>query len=170
MTIIAQRLAPPVLDLGLDTRLALVDAAMTVRLDEAAVAFEVNTAHLPGADPIPHIAEAVPLPLAPTLPSPYSTPVADLLHRARGRLAADGWCRDNLYDDQGAICPVRAIRLEAHGALDLADDACVLLLETIRQHFPDAETIPNWNASLTSATPVLAAFGRAAAVAHTRRK
>ncbi|MFF0166790.1 DUF6197 family protein [Streptomyces prasinus] len=147
--------------LNLETRLALVDAAMSVRLDEAAVAFEVNTAHLPGADPIP-------LRLTPTAaPNPYRTPIAGLLHRARIRLETSGWCRDALYDESGAVCPIRAIRLEAAGR-DQAHDACVLLLDAIQADFPGAETIPSWNADQTSPTPVLHAFDRAANHAHNR--
>ncbi|KYK14263.1 MULTISPECIES: DUF6197 family protein [Streptomyces] len=166
MTITAQRLAPAVLDL--DARLALVDAAMTVRLDQAAIVFEVNTAHLPGADPIPHIAQTLPPALTPAAePSPYQTPIADLLHRARQRIATDGWCRDNLFDESGAVCPIRGIRLEAHGDRHLADDACVYLLDRIQDQFADAETIPSWNAALTSAAPVLLALDRAAHHAHT---
>jgi hypothetical protein len=162
------RPAPPVLDL--DARLALIDAAMGVRLDQAAVAFEVNTAHLPGSDPVPHIAETVPLPLTPAAaPSPYRTPIADLLHRARLRIETDGWCRDNLFDESGAVCPIRAIRLEARGDRRLADDACVYLLDRVQADFADAETIPSWNASQTSAAPVLLAFDRAAHHAHTHQ-
>ncbi|MGV9588249.1 DUF6197 family protein [Streptomyces tendae] len=161
------RPAPPVLDL--DARLALVDAAMSVRLAEAAVAFEVNTAHLPGADPIPHIVEA-PLPAPAAAPSPYRTPLADLLYRARMRIETDGWCRDAVFDESGAVCPIRAIRLEARGDRDLAHDACVALLDAIQQQFADAETIPSWNAQQTAVGPVLAAFDRATHHAHTRNQ
>jgi hypothetical protein len=158
---------PPVLDL--DARLALVEAAMTLRLAEAAVAFEVNTAHLPGADPIPRIAEPLPHPPA-VAPSPYRTPLADLLHRARLRIEADGWCRDAAYDKFGAVCPIRAIRLEARGDRDLAHDACVALLDAIQRQFAGAETIPSWNAQQTSGGPVLAAFDCAASRAHARNQ
>ncbi|WP_282084024.1 DUF6197 family protein [Streptomyces tendae] len=164
-TATAVRPAPPVLDL--DARLALVDAAMTVRLAEAAVAFEVNTAHLPVADPIPHIAEA-PLPAPAATPSPYRTPLADLLHRARLRIETDGWCRDAVFDESGAVCPIRAIRLEARGDRDLAHDACVTLLDAIQDHFADADTIPSWNAQQTSAGAVLRAFDRAVSRSHTQ--
>lgn len=159
--------APPALDL--DARLAAVEAAMTVRLDEAAVAFEVNTAHLPGADPIPHIAE-VPLPAPAATPSPYRTPLADLLHRARLRIETAGWCRDAVFDESGAVCPIQAIRLEARGDRDLAHDACVTLLDAIQDQFADAETIPSWNRQQTSPGPVLAAFDRATRNAHTRNQ
>ncbi|WP_079104840.1 DUF6197 family protein [Streptomyces prasinopilosus] len=147
--------------LDLETRLALVDAVMSVRLDEAAVAYEVRTAHLPGADPV--------LPrLTPTAaPNPCRTPIAGLLHRARTRLETGGWCRDALYDESGAVCPIRAIRLEAAGR-DQTHDACVLLLDAIQQAFPGAETIPSWNAAQTSPAPVLRAFDRATDHAHNR--
>ncbi|GHC39594.1 hypothetical protein GCM10010348_78670 [Streptomyces anthocyanicus] len=165
-TATAVRPAPPVLDL--DARLALVEAAMSVRLAEAAVAFEVNTAHLPAADPIPHIAEALP---APTVaPSPYRTPLVDLLHRARLRIETDGWCRDAVFDESGAVCPIRAIRLEARGDRDLAHDACVALLDAIQDNFADAETIPSWNRQQTNVRPVLAAFDRATHRAHARNR
>jgi hypothetical protein len=154
----------PVLDL--DARLALVEAAMSVRLAEASVAFEVNTAHLPGADPIPHIAETLPTPDA--APSPYRAPLADLLHRARLRIETVGWCRDAVFDETGAVCPIQAIRLEARGDRDLAHDACVALLDAIQDQFAHAETIPSWNAQQASASPALRAFDRAARHAHTR--
>ena len=156
----------PVAQLDLEARLALRLADMNVRIDQADVAFEVNTAHIPGADPIPEITG--PLRLTPTAaPSPYSTPIVGTLHRARIRLERDGWCRDSLYNEAGAICPIRAIRLEANSRRE-ADDACVLLLDAIQRDFPSAETIPSWNAEQTSAAPVLLAFNRATELAHAR--
>ncbi|MFF7329679.1 hypothetical protein [Streptomyces sp. NPDC008150] len=152
--------------LNLDARMALRLADMTARLDQAAVAFEVNTAHLPGADPIPEI--AAPTRLIPTsAPCPYRTSMAGLLWRSRQRIEADGWCRDAIFDEAGAICPIRAIRLEAATRWQ-ADDACVLLLESIRRNFPNAETIPSWNAEQPNARPVLIEFGRAVELAHAR--
>lgn len=166
MTNTITRAAPAAL--GLEARLALVDAAMTVRLEQAALAIDINTAHLPGADTIPHIADTPPLPLTPApAPSPYSTPIADLLHRARIRLETDGWCRDALFDASGAVCPIRAIRLEAT-TRGQADDACVLLLDVIQADHAWAETIPSWNAEQTSPAPVLRAFDQATRHAHTR--
>jgi len=139
---------------------------MAGRLDEAAVAFEVNTAHISSADPIPE--RTAPLRLTPAAtPCPYNTPIAATLHRARIRLETDGWCRDNLFDESGAICPIRAIRLEAASRRE-ADDACVLLLDAIRRDFATAETIPSWNAAQTSAAPVLLYLGRAVQLAHAR--
>ncbi|UPZ27665.1 hypothetical protein MUK60_07435 [Streptomyces sp. LRE541] len=154
---------PPVLDLS--ARLAAVDAAMAVRLDEANVAFGVNTAYIPAAPPVEITA---PLPLTPVAaPDPHTTPIAGLLHRAAARIVRDGWCRDAIYDDAGAVCPIRAIRLEA-GSRREADDACVLLLDVIQDELPDVPTIPSWNATQTSAAPVLAALDRAARTAANR--
>lgn len=145
--------------LSFDERLALAALAVDAR---------INTTPLDLAEVI-RMPEAAPLPLTPTAaPCPYSTPIAGLLHRARQRLEADGWCRDNLFDEQGAICPIRAIRLEASSRGD-ADDACVLLLDIIQRDFDaNAETIPSWNAAQAGPATVLRAFDRAAAFAHAR--
>lgn len=150
-------------ELDLDARMALAAAVMAERCTLAVLAVDINTAHIP--IDAPEI--TAPLPLTPTLaPNPYSTPIAGLLHRARIRLETDGWCRDALYDEQGAICPIRAIRLEAASRYQ-ADDACVLLLDSIQRDF-QAETIPSWNRQQTSPAPVLIAFDRAAQLAHAR--
>ncbi|MGY1579163.1 DUF6197 family protein [Streptomyces sp. MN13] len=152
-------------ELDLEARLALVGATMSIRLDEAAVAYEVRTAHIPSADPIPEI--TAPLPLTPTpAPSSYSTPIAALLHRARMRIATVGWCQSAAFDEAGAVCPIHAIRQEA-ASRGQADDACVLLLESIRQQFSD-ETIPAWNARQPGSAPVLLQLDRAAALADSR--
>ncbi|MER5875483.1 hypothetical protein ABT119_06080 [Streptomyces sp. NPDC001910] len=152
--------AAPVVDF--EALLALRLAEMDGRCRTAVLAVDINSAHI--AVETPEI--TAPLRLTPTLaPNPYTTPMADLLQRARRRMVADGWCRDAIFDDQGAVCPIRAIRLEAHGDRRLADDACVLLLDAIQQHW-QAETIPSWNARQTSIAPVLLAFDRAADLAH----
>lgn len=160
--------SPPAPALDLDARLALLSVEMDARLAEAAVAFEVNTAHIASADPIPAIAEVVPL--APTLAPaacPYDTPIAATLWRARLRIETDGWSTEAAVDEQGARCPIGAIRIEAADR-HTADDACILLLDVIQQHFVDAETIPSWNGEQTSPAPVLLQLGRAAELAHTR--
>ncbi|MCT9092874.1 hypothetical protein N4G70_28975 [Streptomyces sp. ASQP_92] len=150
--------------LTLDNRLALVALTMDDRLAQAAVAFEVNTHHIPAAPPIeitiPHLPQTA-------VPCPHSTPIAALLHRARIRIETDGWCRNALHDDQGAICPVRAIRLEAASRSE-ADDACALLLERIQRDFRNAATVPSWNAQQPSAAPVLLVFEQAAELADSR--
>ncbi|WP_406122984.1 hypothetical protein OHQ89_12480 [Streptomyces canus] len=166
-TIHAPASPPPVLDL--DARLALLGPEMDARLNEAALAFAINTAHIAGADPVPDIADVVPL--TPTLApaaNPYDTPLAALLHRARVHIETHGWLQGGLREDHGTRrCPMGALRIEAIDRRD-ADDACVLLLEAIQADFPTAETIPSWNDAQTSPAPVLLYLDRAAQLAHTR--
>jgi hypothetical protein len=122
--------APPTL--SFDERLALAVLAVDAR---------INTEPLDLADVIRGPVE---VPTAPTL-QPYRTPIAALLHRAQTRLLNDGWCADRLRDEQGARCLIGAIRAEA-GSRREADDACVLLLDIVRNEFdPSAETIASWN-------------------------
>lgn len=170
-TTLAPASPPPALDL--DARLALLDVIMTARLDQAAVAFEVNIAHI-AAEALPET--TAPLPLTPTLAptpqlSPYSTPIAALLHRAHTYIATRGLLRGVLRDDndvEGARCPIGAIRYEARGNRWQADDACVLLLEAIQRDFPDAETVPSWVDAQTSPAPVLLYLDRASQLAAGR--
>lgn len=166
-TTLAPASPPPALDL--DARLALLDALMTVRLDQAAVAFEVNTAHIEGADPISAVADVVPL--TPTLPPPvcpYETPVAALLWRARVRIETDGWARQ-LRDDQAmARCPAGAIEIEASTASEDAS-ARRLLFEAIQRDFPQAESIPSWNDAQADARLPLLYLDRAAQLAGARQ-
>jgi hypothetical protein len=152
--------------LDLDARLAMVGAVMDERLALANIAFEVDTAHIPAAEPVPEV--TAPLPLTPTAaPCPYPTPVAATLHRARLRLEAGGWCSGQLRDEQGAACLIGAIRTEApnRGA---ADDACVILLEAIRRDFPTADTVPSWNDNQRDPRLPARYLDRAAELAHNR--
>ncbi|MET7687998.1 hypothetical protein ABZT06_08455 [Streptomyces sp. NPDC005483] len=162
----------PAPELDLDTRLVLLNIEMDARLKQAAIAFEVNTAHLPGADPIPDIPTVLPLvPVSAPALCPYDTPLAALLWRARHYIATRGLLRGALRDDsniEGARCPIGALRYEAGANRHLADDACVLLLDVIQAEFADAETIPSWVDAQTSPAPVLACMGRAAELAHSR--
>jgi hypothetical protein len=158
--------SPPELDL--DARMTLLNVEMDARLNRAAVAFEVNTAHIPGADPVP--ASTTTVPLTPTLAPaacPYNTPIAATLWRARGRIETDGWLQGARRDEAGARCPDGAIRYEAASSYE-AVDALVVLLEAIRRDFPDTDTVPSWNDAQTSPAPVLLQLGRAAELAHTR--
>jgi hypothetical protein len=128
-------------ELDLDARLALVGLAMDDRLDRAAVAYEVNTAHIPASPrveiTIPHLPQTA-------IPCPYRTPIAAILWHARGHLEQRGWCRDALSDDQGAICLMEAVQLAAPGS-DLVWPALGLLLEVIRREIRDAESVPDAN-------------------------
>jgi hypothetical protein len=156
--------AAPV-ELDLDARLAMVGALMDERLALANIAFEVDTACIEGADPIPEV--TAPPRLTPTLaPCPYSTPIATTLHQARIRLETDGWCTGQLRDTDGAACLIGVIRVVA-GSRGEADDACVLLLEAIRRDF-NVETIPAWNDAQRDPRLPLLYLDRAAALAHAR--
>jgi hypothetical protein len=153
-------------ELDLDARLALVGALMDERLALANIEFEVDTAHLSAADPIPAVI-APPLVQPTAVPCPYNTPVAATLHRARIRLETAGWCIGQLRDEQGATCLMGAIRAEAStGAA--ADDACTVLLEAIRRQFHDADTVPSWNDAQRSPRLALLYLDRAAALADSR--
>lgn len=156
----------PAPDIDLDTRLVLLNIEMDARLEEAAVAFEVNTASLSGAGP--DIAEVVPLtPVSAPAVCPYDTPLAALLWRARVHIETHGWLRGALREDDGTRrCPIGAIRIQAASRWQ-ADDACVLLLDVIQADLP-FDTIPQFNDSQTSPTPVLHYLDRAAATAHRR--
>lgn len=155
MTATRTRPAPAVLDL--DVRLALTEAAMSGRLDEAAVAFEVNTAHLPATE----VELTAPTPAA--AGPAYDTPIADLLQRAHHRLRADGWTTGQQRTPDGAMCLVGAIRAEDHAGH--ADRACAHLLEVIRQQRPDTPTVPAWNDQQTNASTVLCTLAHAARTA-----
>jgi hypothetical protein len=153
--------AAPV-ELDLDARLAEVGAIMTGRLDQAAVAFEVNTAHIPAEPPveitIPHLPQTA-------IPAPYSTPIAALLHRARIRIETDGWYQGGLREGDRR-CLIGAIRIEA-ASRHQADDASTLLLDVIHREF-GGDTVPSWNDAQTSPRLVILALGRAAELAHAR--
>ncbi|MFH8698982.1 DUF6197 family protein [Streptomyces chartreusis] len=133
--------------LTLEERLTLIDAAMTVHLDDAKVAFDVNTAHIETgsvdlADVITVPVDAEPAPL----PDLYPTPVAALLQRAHHRLLTGGWCKDALIDENGSRCMLGSLRTEAGGDRDLEADAAALLLDTIRRDFgDDVDSVPSFN-------------------------
>ncbi|MFB6961165.1 hypothetical protein ACFCYB_30205 [Streptomyces sp. NPDC056309] len=149
----SRRQAPPAVapvdaGLSLEARLAAVDAAMTVRLDEAAVAYEVRTALIP-TTPV-DVADVVTVPLTLTLQPPapptYTTPIAGLLERAHHRMETDGWCAGALRDEQGAVCLLGAIRAEAGGDRGLEADAARIVLDAIRRRFgDDIDSIPGFN-------------------------
>ncbi|MFB7294157.1 DUF6197 family protein [Actinacidiphila glaucinigra] len=138
--------APPGGVLSFEARLAAADAAMSVALDRAAVAYEVNTAHIPtGPVDLADVITTAPV----TDPPPidlYPTPVAGLLQRAHHRLLTDGWCTGALVNEQGARCLLGAIRREAAGDHRLERDAIEVLLDAIRRRFgTDVESVPDFN-------------------------
>jgi hypothetical protein len=164
-----QAAAPPA-ELTLEERLALVNAEMTARLDEAAVAYEVNTAHIP-TEPV-DLADVVTGPLdtghAP-LPDLYPTPVAALLQRAHHRLLTGGWCKDALVDEDGARCMLGAIRIEARGDRGLEANAVSVLLDAIRRKFgDDVDSVPGFNDSWSGGRVPIRMVDQAAHLADAR--
>lgn len=159
--------APPTA-LSLEERMAFVNAAMTVRLEEAAVAYEVNSAHIP-IEPV-DLADVVTLPLTPTLqpPTPYPTPVAALLQRAHHRLLTGGWCTGALVDAEGARCLYGAIHIEARGDQSLESRGLEVLMDAIRRKFVDVDSVPSFNDGFTSGRIPMRMLDQAADLADTR--
>ncbi|MEU9444648.1 hypothetical protein AB0D42_27955 [Streptomyces sp. NPDC048304] len=153
--------APPALTL--DEKLALKSLEMDGLLNEAAIEFEVNTAHI---ELYPLAEITIPQTPQTAIPAPYSTPLAALLHRARVRIQADGWTRGACRDEDGRRCLIGAIQAEA-ASRHQADDACALLLDIVRREF-GGDTVPSWNDAQTSPRPVLLALGRTADHADAR--
>ncbi|MGA5207926.1 DUF6197 family protein [Streptomyces variegatus] len=161
--------------LSLDARLAAVEAAMSVRLDEAAVAHEVRTAHIE-TTPV-DLADVITVPLTPTLqppPQPSTphlgpTPVAALLERAHARMEADGWCAGALTDESGAVCLLGAIRKEAGGDRGLEADAASVVLDAIRRRFgDDVDSVPSFNDAHGSGRIPARMLGEAASMADAK--
>ncbi|MYU23515.1 hypothetical protein GTY84_17215 [Streptomyces sp. SID8352] len=164
-----QAAAAPPTALTLEERLTLVDMEMTARLNEAAVAHAVNTAHIP-TGPV-DLGDVVTVPLTPTLqpPAAYPTPVAALLQRAHHRLLTGGWCSGALVDEDGARCMLGAIRAEARGDSGLETDAASVLLDAIRRTFgDDVDSVPSFNDAHGSARTPLRMVDQAAGLADAR--
>ncbi|MFI8916535.1 hypothetical protein ACIGW4_33675 [Streptomyces sp. NPDC053513] len=161
--------APPAA-LALEERLTLVNMEMTARLNEAAVAHAVNTAHIP-IEPV-DLADVVTVPLTPTLqpqPEPYPTPVAALLQRAHHRLLTGGWCSGALVDEDGAHCMLGAIRAEASGDSGLEADAASVLLDAIRRRFGEhVDSVPSFNDAHGSGRVPMRMLDQAAGLADAR--
>ncbi|MDO0924133.1 hypothetical protein QQY24_01365 [Streptomyces sp. TG1A-8] len=153
--------------LSLEARLAAVEAAMTVRLDEAAVAHEVRTAHIDTAPVDLADVITVPLTAAPqAAPRTYATPVAALLERARHRMETGGWCAGVAADENGAVCLIGAIRAEAGGNRALEADAARTVLNAIRRRFgTHIDSVPAFNDSFGSGHTPVRMLGEAASMA-----
>lgn len=161
---LAETTAAAPVELDLDARLALVGAEMDARLSLANLSFEVDTAHIESADPIPEV--VAPPKLVPVIaPCPYSTPIAATLHRARVRLETDGWCAGQLREGEQR-CLIGVIRAVA-GSRGAANDACAVLLEAIQRDFK-VRSIPEWNDQQKGARLPLLYLDRAATLAHSR--
>ncbi|MEU5234028.1 hypothetical protein AB0G82_32840 [Streptomyces anulatus] len=156
--------------LSLDERMMFVNAAMSMRLDEAKVAYEVNTAHI-DTEPV-DLGDVVTVPLTPTLqppPTPYPTPVAALLQRAHHRLLTGGWCTGALVDEDGAHCMLGAIRIEARSDSGLEADAAAVVLDAIRRKFGDGvDSVPSFNDAHRSGRVPMRILDQAADLANAR--
>ncbi|MFD5891109.1 hypothetical protein ACFWHQ_34810 [Streptomyces sp. NPDC060334] len=163
----SQAAAPPA-ELSLDERMAFINAAMTVRLEEAAVAYEVNTSHIP-TEP-DDLADVLTVPLTPTLqpPTPYPTPVAALLQRAHHGLLTGGWCSGALVDAEGARCLYGAIHAEARDDLGLEGRGLEVLMDAIRRKFTDVDSVPSFNDGFASGRVPMRMLDQAADLAHAR--
>ncbi|MFD8346519.1 hypothetical protein ACFV2C_30145 [[Kitasatospora] papulosa] len=154
--------------LSLEARLAAVEAAMTVALDEAAVAYEVRTALIP----VKRVdqADAGTLPLTPTLQptTPCASPVAALLHSAKQRFLTDGWCVGSQIRKDGARCLYGAIRIEAAGDRSLETHGLEAVVNAIRADLGDADSLPVFNDSWTNGRVSIRMLGHAAALADNR--
>lgn len=160
----------PAAALSLEARLAAVEAAMTVRLEEAAVAHEVRTAHIHTDTADLGDVITVPLTPAPTAPpQSYTSPVAALLERARHRMETRGWCAGAGADEHGAVCIIGAIRAEAGGNRDLEADAARTVLDAIRRRFGDhIDSVPTFNDGFGSGRTPARMLGEAAMMADAR--
>jgi hypothetical protein len=161
--------APPTA-LSLEERMVFINAAMSVRLDEAKVAYEVNTAHIE-TEPV-DLADVVtgPLDTGPApLPQLYPTPVAAVLQRAHHRLLTGGWCKDVLVDADGARCMLGAIRIEARGNSGLEAGAVAVLMDAIRRKFgDDVDSVPGFNDSWANGRIPVCMVDQAANLADAR--
>lgn len=146
----------PAVEPDFEARLAAADAAMKVRLEHAALAHQVNTAHLPAVEvDVPH------LPID-TAPAAEPHPVAALLRRAQARILRDGWSRETARTSGGAMCLAEAIRAEAHNHADEGEARLLL-----RRHL-GGDNIPDGNRRLHSAHEAAHVLGRAATEAAAR--
>lgn len=161
----------------LDARMAAISDLMDERLTLAALTVAVNTAlNVPDTETGPvDLADIVRAPdavqphrpPADLYPGPYPTPVAALLQRARHRLERDGWCQGTTVTADGARCLYGALRAEAPHP-DQLHDALAVLLDAIRRHFPDEESVPAFNDGRHGPRTVFRALDQAAHLAHTR--
>jgi hypothetical protein len=164
---------PPDPGLSLEARLALTDAAMTLRLQEALVRLGIDSAHVETVPAVEGFTVEGLATYTATAPRPapdlYPTPVAALLQVAAERLQAGGWCRGAMVNEQGARCLYGAIHVEASGSTSLESAALDILLEAIRREFDaGTETVPAFNDSLGGPRVALRLLDSAARLADAR--
>lgn len=138
--------------LTLDERLALSLLAMDDRLTQAGADYLIRTARidLPEilVEPIPAIPQPVP---AATVPEVFA--------EAARLIEVHGWIPRYLGNPDTGYCLIGAIRAAAGGDNPLADQACDVIYDRIRQESPDALSIGDWNDRQTQDGPALRILG-----------
>lgn len=147
LTPVAVQAAPP---LTFNERLALSLLAMDARLDNAGLAFEVNTA----AIEMPEILAA---PSPATAPRPVT--VDDVYREAARLIRTHGWIRRYAGNAQTGYCTIGAIRAAAGGNRRLEDAAEEGMLERILRQVPDALSVGQWNDNQSGPAPVIRMLG-----------
>ncbi|MFJ9634525.1 hypothetical protein ACIRU8_43215 [Streptomyces sp. NPDC101175] len=167
----SQAPAPPA-ELTFEERLAFIDTQMTLRLDEAAVAYEVNTAHIHTdpmvLDDIVTTPDALPYTTSTPPTTVYRTPVAALIERAQHRMATGGWCAGALTDESGAVCMMGAIRREAGGHQGLESSALAVVRDALTRRFGGDISVPDFNDAHGSGRIPGRMLGEAASLADAR--
>ncbi|WP_166027497.1 DUF6197 family protein [Streptomyces chilikensis] len=161
--------APPA-SLGLEARLAAVEAEMTLRLETASLAFSIDS-HI-DAEPVDwadvvRVPDALPDPQPAPLPTSYTTPVATVLHLAHTRLETGGWCAGQRRDEDGSLCLYGAIHAVAPGP-GIEHRALDVLLDAIRRRFPGTASVPEFNDSFSHPRTPLRVLREAADLADAR--
>lgn len=132
----------PLSALGIEARLAAADAKMTLRLEQAALVADINAAK---PETMLDLADVITGPVQPPLPTrPYTSSAATTLHRAARLLETDGWCRASTLDPTGARCLWGAVRTAAPDPRT-EQAAMNVLLDVVRDCWPDAESVPAAN-------------------------
>lgn len=137
------------------------------RLRDAALAVDINSAHIE-TRPF-DLGDIITVPVAePQTPmTPTTKPVADVLQQARQILISDGWCRNAQRDDQGQRCLYGAVRAAARGNGHAETAALSLLMEAIERQF-GGDSIPTFNDQCRDSGPIMRVLGMAADLAETR--
>ncbi|MFE1576257.1 DUF6197 family protein [Streptomyces fradiae] len=153
--------------LDLEARMAAVEAEMTVRLQLAGLAMDVDTAHRSAPLDLAGVITG-PVELPEPEEDPYGTPAAATLQRAARRLRTGGWCQGRTVDADGARCLYGAVHAEAPSS-GAEGDALAVLMDAIRRRFPGTDTIPEANDHrLTGWQAAVRILGEAAALADAR--
>jgi hypothetical protein len=152
--------APAPVVLSLEARLAAVDAEMTLRLESALLALDIDSAHV--EQPV-DLADVITVPVAvPT--GERLAPVAALLRRAQVRvLRPGGWSRETGTDGAGGVCLEYALQAEARSEAEEQEARIVL-----RSVLGSGDPITHINRRLSGAPEAARLLGQAARLAAAR--